>query len=182
MESEGDIDPTKNPKVSNSSVRNKNAQIVAKQIVQKYKKILQKMPPLPFDISDVADAETVNYNNDINISNISSNKSAQIAAKKIAQKCKTLAKKKAPIPFDINDVGDPETINHNNDTNISNVLSNKSAQIAAQKIVKKYRNLARKKTIPKPSKKPDDDLVFLKQVPVHPEIDYQEKQKMVLDL
>ena len=160
MELEEYIDPTKKPQVSNSNVRNKNAQIVAKQIVRKYKKILQKKPPLPFEISDVADAETINYNNDINISDISSNKSAQIAAKKIAQKCKTLAKKKAPIPFDISDVADIETINHNNNTNISNILSNKSAQIAAQKIVKKYRNLARKKTMPKPSKKADNDVVF----------------------
>ena len=109
MELEEYIDPTKKPQVSNSNVRNKNAQIVAKQIVRKYKKILQKKPPLPFDISDVADIET---------------------------------------------------INHNNNTNISNILSNKSAQIAAQKIVKKYRNLARKKTMPKPSKKADNDVVF----------------------
>ena len=36
----------------------------------------------------MADAETVNYNNDTNISDISSNKSSQIAAKKIVQKYK----------------------------------------------------------------------------------------------
>ena len=52
-----DIDPTKNPKVSNPNVRNKNVQIAARKIVQKYKKISQKKPPLPFDISDVADDE-----------------------------------------------------------------------------------------------------------------------------
>ena len=39
-------------------------------------------------------------------------------------------------------------------------------QIAAKKILKKYRNLARKR----PAKKTDNgnDIVFLKQVPVHP--------------
>ena len=38
-----------------------------------------------------------------------------------------------------------ETVNYNNNANINNVLSNKSVQIAAIKIVKKGRNLARKK-------------------------------------
>ena len=99
-----DIDPTKNPKVSNPNVRNKNVQIAAKKIVQKYKKISQKKPPLPFDISDVADDETVSYNNEINIRDVSSNKSAQTAAMKIVQKYKKLAKKKAPI----SDVADAE--------------------------------------------------------------------------
>ena len=33
-----------------------------------------------------------------------------------------------------------ETVNYNNNTNINNVLSNKSVQIAAKKIVKKGRN------------------------------------------
>ena len=57
-------------------------------------------------------------------------------------------------------MADAETVDYNNDTNVNDVLSNKSTQIAAKKLVKKYRNLARKK--------PDDDVVFLKQVPAHP--------------
>ena len=113
------------------------------------KQISRKKSPLPFDISDVADAETVNYNNDTNISDISSNKSSQIAAKKIVQKYKKLAKKKAPPPFDISDVTDTETINYNNATNISDVLSNKNAQIGAKKIVKKIQKFGKEKTMTK---------------------------------
>ena len=54
-------------------------------------------------------------------------------------------KKKTPLPFNINDVGDAETVDYNNDTNINDVLSSKNAQIAAKKIVKKYKNLRRKR-------------------------------------
>ena len=113
------------------------------------KEISRKKSPLPFDISDVADAETVNYNNDTNISDISSNKSSQIAAKKIVQKYKKLAKKKAPPPFDISDVTDIETANYNNATNINGVLSNKNAQIGAKKIVKKIQKFGKEKTMTK---------------------------------
>ena len=113
------------------------------------KEISRKKSPLPFDISDVADAETVNYNNDTNISDISSNKSSQIAAKKIVQKYKKLAKKKSPPPFDISDVTYTETVNYNNATNISDVLSNKNAQIGAKKIVKKIQKFGKEKTMTK---------------------------------
>ena len=46
----------------------------------------KKKTPLPFNINDVADAETVDYNNETNINVVSSSKKAQIAAKKIANK------------------------------------------------------------------------------------------------
>ena len=62
-------------------------------------------------------------------------KNAQIAAKKIIQKCKKLAKKKTLAPFNISDVADAETIDYSKDTNISNVLSSKSVQIAAKKLI-----------------------------------------------
>ena len=43
----------------------------------------KKTTPLPFNINDVANAETVHYNNDTNINDVSSSKSAQIATKKL---------------------------------------------------------------------------------------------------
>ena len=46
----------------------------------------KKKTPLPFNIIDVADAETVDYNNETNINDVSSSKKAQIAAKKFANK------------------------------------------------------------------------------------------------
>ena len=43
----------------------------------------EKKTPLPFNINYEANAETVHYNNDTNINDVSSSKSAQIAAKKL---------------------------------------------------------------------------------------------------
>ena len=71
----------KKNKATSSNNRNKNSQIAAKNFLEKYKKILQKNTSFPFNISDIADAETVDYN-DTNISDASSNKSTQITAKK----------------------------------------------------------------------------------------------------
>ena len=58
-------------------------QIAAKKIVKKDQKNSLKMPSLPFGSSGVAYAERVNYKNDTKISDVSSNKSAQVAAKKL---------------------------------------------------------------------------------------------------
>ena len=79
------------------------------------------------------------------LQNLKKNKNAQIAAKKIVQKYKKLAKKKAPVLFYISDVADAETVDYNKDTTINDTLSSKSAQIVAKIIVNKYNNLRRKK-------------------------------------
>ena len=50
----------------------------------------KKKAPLPFNINDVADTEIVDYNNDTNINDVSSDNSAQIAAKKTINKYKNL--------------------------------------------------------------------------------------------
>ena len=86
IKSTTDIDDNISPKkirVSTSYCRNKNAQIAAKNILQKYENISWKKTPLPFNINDVADAETIDFNKDTNIGNVSSSKSLQIAAKKL---------------------------------------------------------------------------------------------------
>ena len=56
-----------------------------------------------------------------------------------------LEKKKVDVPFNISDVPDAETIDYNKDTNINNVLSSKSPQIAAKKVINKYNNSRRKR-------------------------------------
>ena len=81
------------------------------------------------------DLETTNYNNDTNI----------------------------------NDLDHVQTINYNNDTNINdldNVKLKKTseAQIAAEKIVKKYRNLARKKPYQRPPENTFEDLADLETI------------------
>ena len=90
---------------------------------------------------DIDDAETVNYSNDTNID-------------------------------------DAETIDYNNDNKPSNLdkdiqkvaLKKKSASILAKKILTKYKNLKRKTTLRNYEhlNKDNDDVVFIKQVPVHP--------------
>ena len=49
------------------------------------------------------------------------------------------------MSFNISNVANAETIEYNKDTNINDVLSSKSAQIAAKKIINKFNNLRRKK-------------------------------------
>ena len=76
-----------------------SAQIVAKKIVQKYKNLLWEKVPIRFNITGIADAATVDYNNDTDINDLmdntpSKNKNAQIVAKKIAKKYRNLARKK----------------------------------------------------------------------------------------
>ena len=84
---------------------------------RKTQKSIRKKTPFPFNKSDVADGEMVDYNNDYNISVVSSNKSTEITAQKIVQKYKSLAKKKAPLSFNITDLADDETLSYNNNTN-----------------------------------------------------------------
>ena len=72
----------------------------------------------------------------------------------------------------IADLDDVATADYNNDNNLKDLddpdlKKIPGKQIAAKKIVKKHRNLARKKPYQRISKKTDDDNVFLKQVPVH---------------
>lgn len=63
--------------------RDKNAQIAAKNNLQKYKNISPKKAVLTFNINDIANAEAIDFNNDSNINNVSSSKSTQIAAKRL---------------------------------------------------------------------------------------------------
>ena len=111
-------------------------QIAARKIVKKDQKKSLKMPSLPFGSSGVAYAERVNYKNNTKISDVSSNKSAQVAAKKIVKKYKKNSLKMPSLPFGITGVAYAERVNYKNDTKISDVSSNKSAQVAAKKLLK----------------------------------------------
>ena len=92
-----EIDDNISPKklrVNTSYNRNKNEQTAAKKTLQKYQNISQKKTFLPFNINDIADAETIDFNNGTNISDVSSSKSAQIAAKKLLINIKNFEKAK----------------------------------------------------------------------------------------
>ena len=60
----------------------KGANIAARRISQKYKKMRNKKQPLPFSLSDIADADTVDYNDDINLEDANMKKNTILAAKK----------------------------------------------------------------------------------------------------
>ena len=55
-------------------------------------------------------------------------------------KNKNISRKKAPLPFNINDIADAKTTDFNNYTNINDVSSSKSAQIAAKKLLINMKN------------------------------------------
>ena len=60
---------------------NKNAHMAAKKISQKYKKLKNKRAPIPFNLAGLAGIDSCVYENDINLTDASSSKSANIAAK-----------------------------------------------------------------------------------------------------
>ena len=81
----------------------------------------------------------------------------------------------------MNDVADTETVNCNNDTNINDVSSNKIAQIAAQKIVKKHRNFARKKPYQRPPSNTFDDLSDLETIGNNNDTSIHDLNALLLD-
>ena len=119
--------------------KKKNAQIDTKKVLQKYKKMSKKKTPFSFNLNDAAVAETVDYNNNTNINDISWSKKVQITAKKIIEKYKNLTRKRKST-FEIKeDIGPAK----NHKVSIPNVRS-KNAQIAAKKVVQKYKKISRK--------------------------------------
>ena len=58
-------------------------QIAAKRISQKYRNMKTKTQSLPFNLLDIGDADTVDYNEDTNIQDVNLNKNAILTAKKI---------------------------------------------------------------------------------------------------
>ena len=76
-----------------------------------------------------------------------------------------------------------ETIDYNIDTNISDLGTKKKSgkQIAARKIVRKYINFARRKPYQRPDKKVEEDIVFLKQVPLYPQDRLTRKARLEFD-
>ena len=124
---------------------NKNAFTAAKKIMDKYRKLRGKRAPILFNLADLADAESVVYKNDTNLQDVSSTKSAKIAAKNISNKYKKMRAKKELFPFNLSDIPDTETIDYNDDTNLQDVNMDKNAILTAKKISQKYRNIRKKR-------------------------------------
>ena len=105
-------------------------------ILEKYKKIRTNTKSLPFNLSDVADADTVDYNEDTNIQDLNLNRNAILTTKKISNKYKNIRRKikraASPKPI-VLEIKKPKTA--------SSQSRNKSARIAAKEISDKYKRL-----------------------------------------
>ena len=113
----------------------KSANFASKRISQKYKKMSNKKQSLSFNLSDTADADTVNYNDDTNLEDTNMNKNAVLTPKKISDKYRTIRRKRirAKSPESIvRETKRPKT---------SFSASDKLTRIAVKKISAKYRKL-----------------------------------------
>ena len=94
-----------------------------------------KKQPLPYSLSDIADADIVDYNDDINLEDANMNKNTILAAKRINDKYRNIRRKRKRVK-------NPEPIvDDKKRQKTSSSISTKSARIAAKKVSKKYRKL-----------------------------------------
>ena len=67
-----------------------------------------------------------------------------LVLKKISQKYKKIRNKRAPIPFNLNRLGDTDSVVYANDTDLQDVSSSRGANIAAKNILQKYKKMRNK--------------------------------------
>ena len=101
-----------------------------------------KKPSLPFDLNDIADAESVVYDDD---RNLGSNRGSTIAANKVKNKYKEMRAKNNSIPFDLDEIQQSYTENYVDDTDIADVNLKRNAAIAAKKNSDKAKKIRRKR-------------------------------------
>lgn len=123
----------------------KNAQIVAKKISKNYKRMRNKRLALPLSLNNLAEKESIVYNDERNLNGVRSNKNAKIAASKISKKYKKMRAKKNSLPFSLEEIEEAYTENYNDNTNLTDVNLNKNAAIAAKKISDKYKKIRGKR-------------------------------------
>ena len=87
-----------------------------------------KKQSLPFNLSDIADTETVDYNDDTNLQDANMDRTAILTAKKISEKYRKIGKKRKRVKRSELIEGEVER------PKTSSSLSSKSARIAAKKI------------------------------------------------
>lgn len=66
----------------------KSAQIVAEKISKKYQRMRNRKQPLPFSLNNLADQDSVVYDDERNLNDVRSNNNAKIVANKISKKKK----------------------------------------------------------------------------------------------
>ena len=103
-----------------------------------------KRPLLPFNLNDLAEKESIVYNDDRNLNDVRLNNNANIAADRISKKYKKLRAKNFSLPFRLEEI-EAETEKHNNDTDLADVNLNINAAMAAKNISDKYKKIRRKR-------------------------------------
>lgn len=122
-------------------------------------KVLKQLPK-----SDLADAKTIDYNNDTSLKDVTSNKGSIIAAKKISKKYEKIRRKKKK-----------KTWNRQ-----TRWLKNQNYLVIQPQIKTREQQLKKLATnINKIRKKSKKDVRFIKQEPVHPR--YRMKRKVKLE-
>ena len=106
----------------------KGAQIAANKISKKYKKMRARTQSFPFNLSDIADAETIDYNDDTNLQDVNMNRNTILAAQKISNKYKNIRRKRKR-----NASTEPIQIE------IKKPKRSKALRITAKKIKEKYK-------------------------------------------
>ena len=91
----------------------------------------------------LADAETINYVDDLNLNDVRENKDLLMTTKKIKNKYKKIRWQQQQK------LADTET-NYVHDTSINNLNEKKNLKIAAEKIKNKYKKIRRKRKAPVP--------------------------------
>ena len=104
-----------------------------------------KKPPSSFTFTNIADAESVAYDDDTNLANVASNRGAIIAANKIKNKYKKMRIKNNSLPYDLDEIEQAYTENYSDDIDIADVNLNRNTAIGAKKISGKYKKIFRKK-------------------------------------
>ena len=104
-----------------------------------------KRPLLPFNLNDLAEEESIVYNDDRNLNDVRLNNNANIAADRIHKKYKKLRAKTFSLPFRLEEIEEAETEKHNNDTDLADVNLNINAAMAAKNISDKYKKIRRKR-------------------------------------
>ena len=92
-----------------------------------------KTQSLPFNLLDIADTDTVDYNDDTNLEDPNMNKNAILVAKKISDKYRTICRKRKTAR-------NPEPIESERKRPKTSSLSSKSARTAEKKSVKNIKN------------------------------------------
>ena len=93
-----------------------------------------KTQSLQFNLLDIADTDTVDYNDDTNLEDPNMNKNAILVAKKISDKYRTICRKRKTAR-------NPEPIESERKRPKTSSLSSKSARTAEKKISEKYKKL-----------------------------------------